>query len=60
MSADPTKSKNLAHARTLLAVAVEKVNRIADNHPQRRELARKLNASRDKLRAAERDHEFGR
>jgi hypothetical protein len=49
--------KRLARARTLLAVAAEKVNRLADDHPQRRALTRKLNIVRDTLRAQEREVE---
>jgi hypothetical protein len=48
------EARRLARCRTLLAVAEGKVGRVRDDHPQRRDLQRKLNATRDKLAAAER------
>jgi hypothetical protein len=46
--------RRLARARTLFAVAEEKVNRLADNHPQRRAMTSKLNVIQDRLRNQER------
>jgi hypothetical protein len=59
-----TEAKRLAHCRTLLMVAEGKVNSLVNSlpegHPQRRDMARKLNVIKDKLRAQERDHEASR
>lgn len=52
--------KRLARARTLLMVAQGKVNSVPDSNPRRRDMERKLNAIKDKLRAQERDHEGSR
>jgi hypothetical protein len=49
-----TEARRLARCRTLLAVAEGKVGRVRDDHPQRRDLQRKLNALREKIAAAER------
>jgi hypothetical protein len=52
--------KDLAHARTLPSIATEKVNGVADDHPQRTAFRRKLHEVNDKLRAAERAFEVER
>jgi hypothetical protein len=55
MTAQADEAKRLARCRTLVAVAAEKVNRLADDHPRRRALSHKLNAVRDRLRGQERE-----
>jgi hypothetical protein len=48
------ESKRLARARTLEAVAAGRIASLADNHPQRRDMERKLRGIKDNLRAQER------
>jgi hypothetical protein len=52
------EARRLARARTLLMVAEGKVNSLVnslpDNDPRRRDMARRLNVIKDKLRAQER------
>jgi hypothetical protein len=50
-----SEHKRLARARTLLMVAASKVAAVPDNHPRRREMAHKLNAIKDALKAKERE-----
>jgi hypothetical protein len=57
MTAQVDENKRLARCRTLLALAAEKVNRLADDHPQRRALSHKLNVIKDNLRSQEREVE---
>ena len=60
MTPAQTEAKRLARCRTLLMVAEGKVNSLPDSHPQRRDMERKLNAIKGKLRTQEHDHEASR
>jgi hypothetical protein len=52
--------KRLAHSRTLLMLAAAKVAAVPEGHRLRRDMDRKLNTIKGKLRAQELDHEAGK